>query len=167
MASPSTAFAPPHAPIPLQEAMPPLRLYFSLRGRIGRRQFWWHGVLGLLLLGLVAMALMEIAGVAPERAEQVANLLILWPVVAISVKRWHDRDRSGWWVLLLVPMLLSQLAALTASGRGPSSTGLSHNDWWVPLVLLPSLIGQLWTVIDNGFIMGSRGPNRFGDMPPR
>lgn len=134
MASPSIAFAPPHAPIPLQEAMPPLRLYFSLRGRIGRRQFWWHGVLGLLLLGLVAMALMEIAGVAPERAEQVANLLILWPVVAISVKRWHDRDRSGWWVLL---------------------------------VLVPTVIGQLWALIDNGFVPGTPGPNCFGDVPQR
>ena len=134
MASPSTTLAPPHAPIPLQEAMPPLRLYFSLRGRIGRRQFWWHGVLGLLLLGLMGMALMEIAGMSPERAEQVANLLILWPVIAISVKRWHDRDRSGWWVLL---------------------------------VLVPTVIGQLWALIDNGFVPGTKGPNRFGDVPPR
>lgn len=134
MATPSTTLTPPRAPFPLTEAMPPLRLYFSLRGRIGRRQFWWHGVLGLLLVGLVLMAWLEIAGVAPERAEQVANLLVLWPVIAISVKRWHDRDRSGWWVLL---------------------------------VLVPTVIGQLWALIDNGFVPGTKGPNRFGDVPPR
>ena len=134
MATPSTTLATLRAPIPLKEAMPPLRLYFSLRGRIGRRQFWWHGVLGLLMAGLVLMALLEIAGVAPERAEQLANLVILWPMIAISVKRWHDRDRSGWWVLL---------------------------------VLVPTVIGQLWALIDNGFVAGTKGPNRFGEVPPR
>ncbi len=25
---------------------------------------------------------------------------LLWVSLAVSVKRWHDRDKSGWWVLL-------------------------------------------------------------------
>jgi uncharacterized membrane protein YhaH (DUF805 family) len=116
----------------LSEAMPPHRLYLGLAGRVNRRSFWLHGVLGLLVLGMVGMALLEIAGFHPERAERWVNLLIAWPAIAISVKRWHDRDKSGWWVLI---------------------------------VLVP-VIGQLWALIDNGFLRGTRGPNRFGPEPP-
>ena len=125
----STTLPPPL----LTEEMPPWRLYTSLRGRINRRRFWLHGVLSLLLVGLVAMALLEIAGLHPDRAERLVNLLLLWPAIAISAKRWHDRDRSGWWVLV---------------------------------VLIP-LIGQLWTLIDNGFVPSTKGPNRFGEQPTR
>jgi uncharacterized membrane protein YhaH (DUF805 family) len=117
----------------LTEEIPPWRLYLDLRGRINRRRFWLHGVLSLLVVGIVGMALLEIAGLHPDRAERLVNLLIAWPAIAISAKRWHDRDRSAWWVLI---------------------------------VLVP-LIGQLWTLIDNGFVPSTKGPNRFGDQPAR
>jgi uncharacterized membrane protein YhaH (DUF805 family) len=120
-------------PSPLTEEIPPWRLYLDLRGRINRRRFWLHGVLSLLVVGIVGMALLEIAGLHPDRAERLVNLLIAWPAIAISAKRWHDRDRSAWWVLI---------------------------------VLVP-LIGQLWTLIDNGFVPSTKGPNRFGDQPAR
>ncbi len=118
---------------PLDDSMSPVQLYLGLRGRIDRRGFWLYGVLALLAVGMVLMALLEIAGVHPERAERIANLVIAWPAIAVSVKRWHDRDKPGWWVLI---------------------------------TLIP-LIGQLWALIDNGFLRGTRGPNRFGPEPAR
>lgn len=111
--------------------MPPWRIYLSLQGRIDRRSFWLRGVLALLVLGVVLTMLLEIAGLRTEPAERLANLLILWPAIAVSAKRWHDRDRSAWWVLV---------------------------------ALIP-LIGQLWLLIDNGFVAGTRGANRFGEVP--
>lgn len=130
-----TAPVPPTVPSvstpPWGERMTPWQLYGGLQGRINRRDFWLWGVLALLVLGVVFMALLEIAGLPAERAEEVANLLIAWPAIAVSVKRWHDRNRSGWWVLIaLVP-----------------------------------LIGTLWALIDNGFMRGTAGPNRFGPAP--
>jgi uncharacterized membrane protein YhaH (DUF805 family) len=116
---------------PDAEAMPPLRMFFSLRGRVSRRQFWLFGVLALFGLALLAHALLGIARVRASTADLIVNLLLVWPALAVSVKRWHDRDKSGWWVLLnLVPV-----------------------------------IGWLWALIDNGFLRGSSGPNRFGDDP--
>ena len=120
----------PAAPVLIEE-MPPSRLYFSLRGRIDRRRFWLHGVLALLLAGIVATALLEIAGLRAERAERLVNVLMAWPLIAVSAKRWHDRDRPAWWVLIaLVP-----------------------------------IVGQIWMLIDNGFVPGTKGPNRFGNPP--
>jgi uncharacterized membrane protein YhaH (DUF805 family) len=129
-----TMFALPthhHPAPPLGESMSPWQLYAALRGRVNRRGFWLHGVLALLVVGIVLMALLEIAGVSPARAEYLVNLLIAWPAIAVSVKRWHDRDKSGWWVLIA----------------------------FIPL------IGQLWTLVDNGFLRGTPGPNRFGPEP--
>jgi uncharacterized membrane protein YhaH (DUF805 family) len=121
----------PHPAPALAESMTPWQLYAGLQGRVDRRGFWLYGVLALLVVGIVLMALFEIAGLPPERAEYLANLLIAWPAIAVSAKRWHDRDRSAWWVLI---------------------------------ALIP-LIGQLWTMIDNGFLPGTRGANRFGPQP--
>jgi uncharacterized membrane protein YhaH (DUF805 family) len=121
---------PPPAPRPHE---PPslAQLYFGLAGRVSRRGFWLHGVFALLAAGVLAHALLDIARVEPDSADAGINLLLLWPAVAVSVKRWHDRDKSGWWALI---------------------------------VLLP-LIGGLWALIDNGFLRGSAGPNRFGPDP--
>jgi uncharacterized membrane protein YhaH (DUF805 family) len=116
---------------PYAEAMPPLRLFFGLQGRVSRRQYWLFGVLALLGLAVIGQALLGIARVRPRTADLVVNLLLLWPALAVSVKRWHDRDKSGWWVLLnLVPV-----------------------------------VGWLWALIDNGFLRGTDGPNRFGPDP--
>jgi len=112
-------------PLALTEEMPPWRLYLGLRGRVTRRSFWVHGVLGLLIGGIVAVALLEIAGMRPDRAEKLASLLIAWPGIAISAKRWHDRDRSGWWALIaLIPIpVIPQLWALIDNGFVPSTKG--------------------------------------------
>jgi uncharacterized membrane protein YhaH (DUF805 family) len=113
------------------EAMPPGRLFFGFEGRVSRRQFWLYGVAALLGLALLGHVLLGIARVRAGTADLVVNLLLLWPALALSVKRWHDRDKSGWWVLLN---------------------------------LLP-VIGWLWALLDNGFLRGTAGPNRFGPDP--
>lgn len=116
---------------PFAESMPPWRLYFSLRGRVSRRDFWLYGVLALIGLAVLAHALLGIARVSAPSADLIVNGLLLWPALAVSVKRWHDRNKTGWWVLLNA----------------------------VPV------IGWLWALIDNGFVRGTAGPNRFGDDP--
>jgi uncharacterized membrane protein YhaH (DUF805 family) len=101
--SPSHALAPEALAV---EATPPWQMYFSLQGRIGRADYWFAGVFVLLVLGLVGTALLRIAGLSGEKAESVVNVVLAWPAIAVSVKRWHDRNRSGWWVLVnLVPVV--------------------------------------------------------------
>ena len=126
-----TTTATPPRSNPFADAMSPGRIFFSLDGRLSRRQFWLYGVLALLGAALLGHLLLGIARVPPKTADLVVNLLLLWPAIAVSVKRWHDRDKSGWWVLLN---------------------------------LLP-VIGWLWALIDNGFLAGTDGPNRFGPSP--
>ena len=111
--------------------MPPWRLLFDPRGRISRATFWRWGVGVLFGLGLLGHALLGIARVQADVAERLVSVLLMWPAIAVSAKRWHDRDRSGWWVLV---------------------------------ALLP-VIGWIWALVDNGFVRGTAGPNRFGTEP--
>ena len=93
-------------PAELAEPMTPAQILFSLRGRIPRKTWWLWGVGALLGVALGGSLLLAIAGIKPERAGIVMNLAVLWPAIATSVKRWHDRDKSGWWLLInLLPIV--------------------------------------------------------------
>ena len=102
--------------------MPPWRMLLDPRGRIGRADFWRWGVGVPLGLGLLLHALLGIARVPREDAEMAVNLLLLWPVVAVSAKRWHDRDKSAWWVLIVLLPVVGWIWALLDNGclRGTS-----------------------------------------------
>lgn len=81
-------------------------LLFSFEGRIPRRTWWLWGVAAMIGLGIYFTVLLRVAGVSAGGAERLVNLLLLWPTLALSAKRWHDRDKSAWWLLLaLVPVI--------------------------------------------------------------
>jgi len=113
---------------PFDDTLSVPQILFSFRGRVPRKAFWLYGVLGPLLVSLMLEMLLGIVGVSERRTEMLTTLLLVWPCAAVSVKRWHDRDKSGWWAL----------------------------------VYLIPLIGLLWTLIANGLLRGTTGPNRFG-----
>jgi uncharacterized membrane protein YhaH (DUF805 family) len=94
----------------------PWRMLCSTRGRISRRRFWLWGVGAMLGLGLVLHGLLAVARMRAGAAEHVVNLVLLWPALAISIKRWHDRDRPGWWVLLALAPVVGWLWLLLANG---------------------------------------------------
>jgi uncharacterized membrane protein YhaH (DUF805 family) len=92
--------------VDLVEPMSPLHILIGLRGRIPRKIFWLYGVGMPLALGAYVHALLAIAGVREQAMEGALNLGLLWSAVAVSVKRWHDRDKSGWWALVqFVPVI--------------------------------------------------------------
>ena len=86
--------------------------WFSFSGRIGRKTFWLGYVLPLLVASIVASVLDAALGLAPSPMADavpadatqvgpvsgVVSLLSIWPMLAGSIKRLHDRDRSGWWI---------------------------------------------------------------------
>lgn len=101
----------------------PLHIFLSVRGRVSRRTFWLYGVAALLGLGLLGHALLGIAGVEQSRIEGIVNLLLVWPAIAVSAKRWQDRDRSPWWVLVTLIPVIGWAWALIDNGFVPSTPG--------------------------------------------
>ncbi len=81
-------------------------LWLSFEGRIGRRTWWLWSVAALIGLAAYLTIVLRIAGLPAPATEHAVNLLLLWPALALSVKRWHDRGKSGWWVLVgLIPVI--------------------------------------------------------------
>ncbi|MBI5721865.1 MAG: DUF805 domain-containing protein [Burkholderiales bacterium] len=91
-------------------------MLFSAKGRISRKRFWLWGVGAMLGLGLLLHGLLAVARVRATAAEPLVNVMLLWPALAISMKRWHDRDRPGWWVLVALLPVVGWLWLLWANG---------------------------------------------------
>jgi len=108
---------------PFAERMPPMQLFFGFRGRLSRRQFWLYGVLALLGLAVLGQGLLGIARVRAHTADLIVNLLLVWPALAVSVKRWHDRDKSGWWVLVNLVPVIGWIWALIDNGFRRGTAG--------------------------------------------
>jgi uncharacterized membrane protein YhaH (DUF805 family) len=100
-----------------------VHLYGGLKGRIPRRTYWLHGVLSLLLLGVAVNALLVIANVDNETSGKLVNLVFLWPVIAVSAKRQHDFNFSGWWALIHFVPAIGSLILLVVDGSLPGTPG--------------------------------------------
>lgn len=83
------------------------QLLLTYEGRISRQPYW-IGTLALIAVVIVVQfaasaALGETIGAI---LGTVAQLAILYPAICLSIKRWHDRNKSGWWVLIgLIPVI--------------------------------------------------------------
>jgi len=102
------------------------QLYLGLKGRIPRRTYWLHGVLSLLLMGFVLNALLIIANVDKDTSARLANLVFLWPLIAISAKRQHDFDFSAWWALIHFVPGIGFLVLMVADGSVPGTHGTNR-----------------------------------------
>lgn len=94
-----------------------MNLFFGINGRIGRLQ-WWIGVLSpWILYMLVSYMIFASYGVIDEESLPSVPLSVLmmilalfvltvWIIISMTIKRYHDRGKSGWWVLLgFVPII--------------------------------------------------------------
>jgi uncharacterized membrane protein YhaH (DUF805 family) len=149
---------------------------FTVYGRIGRGRFW-GGVLAALALILVALfGAVDMLGFFPSispfnmpvdpwiklAAFGICGLVALCWLVTTSVRRMHDRGRSGWWAiaalfLFAAPMFVALVDTLVIlPDERPYAWAASGLSW----------LALLWLFIDLGVLEGQDGPNRYG-MDPR
>ena len=81
--------------------------------------------------------------------------LFFWIYLATAIKRLHDRDSSGWWIVpfFFVPGLYSQFSDL-----------LPNSSWILPFSLTV-LVLWLWGLVEMFCRPGTSGHNRFGPDP--
>ena len=105
--------------------------YATFQGRAPRAEYWWFALF-LAIAYVVIMVLGIFAGSSDGSA--LAGILYgvfalgtLLPTLAVSVRRLHDTDRSGWWLLIeLVPLIGPILILVwfcTRGTRGPNRFG--------------------------------------------
>ncbi|MCV9879878.1 DUF805 domain-containing protein [Brenneria izbisi] len=123
---------------------------FSFKGRVGRRDFWVWMAVWLVLMAV----LFTLSGQNWLDIQFTAFIIValLWPTAAIVVKRLHDRNKSGWWALLII------VAWIMAAGNWSMLPAIWQ---WGIGRFIPTLI-VVMVVLDCGFFLGTKGENRFG-----
>jgi uncharacterized membrane protein YhaH (DUF805 family) len=111
-------------------------LLFSFRGRVNRARFWLVA-LGIVVVEAIAFAAMGGAAMLSSESTEplaaigplsgivmaVVVLAATWISLAVAVKRYHDRDKSGWWVLVLLVPVIGHLWYLIECGFLPGTPG--------------------------------------------
>ena len=80
------------------------RSYFDFRTRSSRSEYWWWTVFSILL-SIVATILYVLLFGGASVLDTITGLGLLIPGVAVSVRRLHDVDRSGWWILIAITVI--------------------------------------------------------------
>ena len=107
------------------------QFYLSGKGRVNWQQFWLRLVLPGFIISVVLM-LIDLAIGTYDRQDGVGllsgifSLLILIPAILIYIKRWHDRDKSGWWNLIVLIPIVGTIWFLVELGFLKGTPGLNR-----------------------------------------
>ena len=114
-----------------------LRKYAVFTGRARRKEYWYYFLINFLII-TVLLIIDNMLGTLEHEAGMgllsgIYALAVLIPGIAVAVRRLHDTDRVGWWVLIaLIPIVgpiiliffLIQDSAAGDNRFGPNPKGL-------------------------------------------
>lgn len=107
-----------------------LKNYANFSGRARRKEYWYFYLFQILIGLLIGLGL-GIMGMSDNGIDAISGLLSLFfllPTLAAGVRRLHDVDRSGWWMLLMFTIIgLIPLLIWTVMETKPES-----NQWGEP-----------------------------------
>ena len=87
-----------------------LKKYAVFSGR-SRRTEYWYFLLFNIIVGIVLGLIDALLGTRSSSAgagllSGIYSLAVIIPTLAVTVRRLHDIDRTGWWILIgLVPLI--------------------------------------------------------------
>ncbi|HAS6391047.1 TPA: DUF805 domain-containing protein [Vibrio vulnificus] len=132
-------------------------LLFSFQGRIGRKTYWlWNLCYYLGILGFVT-AVSKLFPAYSYILLPIFLLALLIPDLAVTTKRWHDRNKSAYWLALNVPLILGRLATPLSAPLAQEPSGMET------LIGSIALLCGAWILLECGFLKGTEGSNCYGE----
>ncbi|QUS38229.1 DUF805 domain-containing protein [Tardiphaga alba] len=145
--------------------------WFGFDGRIGRARYWlalltyclamfifilavasWlgdgRGRTSVVLGGFVQISGQPHYGLLSWFLTLLFNVPMVWSFAATSVKRFHDRNKSGWWLIPLaaVPLAFGQFGDMLDDG------------YFARALQLLTCALLLWLFVEGYCLRGTRGP---------
>ena len=177
----------------------PLKRYADFSGRSRRMEFWMWQVFKFLVGSVFMVIFMVVFGAAfasigskdpnqIDTSQLIAAsgaVLVIWmiymlfclailiPDIAVGVRRLHDTNRSGWWLLApIASYFIGIMMVVATAGIGASmatddqvGTGLLATGGIIGLVVMLVTLGLVLTLLVFWFLDGTPGPNRYGPDP--
>jgi uncharacterized membrane protein YhaH (DUF805 family) len=139
-----------------------LRKYVDFMGRARRSEYWWF-LLFCLLVGIASSIVDRVVAPGYVAAHgrgpisMLVSLALFLPSLAVAVRRLHDIDRTGWWILgFYAALVVLVWCAMAAAFTGHPGTAV------IFLVAMGGL--GIWLIV--WFVTkGTPGANRFGPDP--
>ena len=136
-------------------------LFFQFDGRVNRAKFWIAALIFAainVVLAIVGYVMDQ--SVVFQALNSMLGIVILISSIAVGVKRLHDRNKSGWYLLLfyLVPSVLVVIGVLIGAFVEDSTIIATV------LGLLAFAIG-VWAFVEMGCLRGTIGVNQYGPDP--
>jgi uncharacterized membrane protein YhaH (DUF805 family) len=98
-----------------------LKNYANFSGRARRKEYWYF-VLGQLIISIIT-------GLLDETIFNISTLILFIPGLAVLVRRLHDINKSGWWILIsLIPFIGSIILLVWLL----TNTKSEKNQWGLP-----------------------------------
>ena len=137
------------------------QLFFGFNGRINRARYW----IATLVFMAISVALAAIGyaigdGVTFQALNGMLSIVMIISGLAVGIKRLHDRNKSGWYMLLfyVLPFVLVLLGLMfDVTGDGSSTATL--------VLGILALAVMLWAFVELGCLRGTIGTNAYGPDP--
>ena len=95
-----------------------LKKYATFSGRARRKEYWMFVLFNAI--AYILLMVIDLATIGSGVLPLVYELAVLIPSLAVGVRRLHDTDRSGWWLLIaLIPLVgaIILLVFLASDGK--------------------------------------------------
>jgi len=133
--------------------------YVNFEGRACRSEYWYWCLFAFI--GLIATSIIDQMIGVPITGGMF-GLAVFFPGLSVTVRRLHDLDFSGWWILVpLIPLVAGILPTLIPLVGEKLAV-------FIPLLQIINFI--IFAIASLGIVMfiifmcsqGTDGPNRFG-----
>jgi uncharacterized membrane protein YhaH (DUF805 family) len=136
-------------------------LFFNFSGRVNRAKFWIAVVIFVAIH--VLMAILDYAtdqSVVFQALNGMLSIVVVICSVAVGVERLHDRNKSGWYLLLFyfLPGVLAALSVLI--GEFVEDANIIAT-----VLALLAFALMVWALIELGCLRGTVGVNQYGLDP--
>lgn len=113
--------------------------YITISGRAARSEFWFWQLFTIIVSFATGLIDGSLFNDDVGTISSLASLAMFLPTLMVSIRRLHDRDQSGWWLLLMLIPLVGWLVLLyfyvTPGTDGPNRFGddplggVGPDDW--------------------------------------
>ena len=127
-------------------------LLFSFQGRINRAKYWIATITYIsMTIALVGLGFFFRFDTIFFIIAAIVFIAMTVSGIAVGLKRLHDRDMSGWWLLVfyLLPAVLDGIGRELAA----------------PIILSLGAAISVWALVVLGFLRGTSGTNQYGPDP--
>ena len=113
-----------------------LKKYAVFSGRARRKEYWFFALFNVIFI--IALTLIDVSAGLYDVVADIGllsglySLAVFVPSIAVSVRRLHDTDRTGWWLLIafipLIGAIVLLVFALLDSTPGDNRYGPNPKD---------------------------------------